>query len=66
MNLGSGTVAIGNVGQSISLTNNTVSAGTTAAPVAVAAAANGRSGAVTWLIWALIAAAVVAARIMGG
>ena len=35
MNLGSGTVAIGNVGQSISLTNNTVSAGTTAAPVAV-------------------------------
>lgn len=32
----------------------------------MAAAANGRSGAVTWLIWGLIAAAVVAARIMGG
>lgn len=32
----------------------------------MAAAANGRSGAVAWLIWGLIAAAVVGARIMGG
>ena len=34
MSLGSGVVAVGNVSQAVSLTNNTVSAGTTAAPVA--------------------------------
>ena len=41
MSLGSGVVALGNVGQAVSLTSNTVSAGTTAAPVAVTFGAAG-------------------------